>query len=376
MSDAVAVTTDMIDSWADDRTAAVALHLRQKLQPVEGPGGVIFPPTYAASAGADWPYSIDTLSDGTRVVQVDSVGSQANRMEPLFKKSGRGEKENPLAKLVPQIEIAIGNEKTVSILDAGHRLGDAIVRSSDLAEDAQAAFKLLLDTGDASRIAKLAPTSLVFGAWDSRDTQAKLPRVVQSVIRAWDVDPIHRSAQYVPAADYAALEVFTDAEKEKAEGDTKSPLAQRGFVHVPAVNAHGGVVARGPITRDVTINLVALRQIGGENGEALRRYILGLALVVAVEPQDGFLRQGCLLTLDPEDNSDWQVVDRRGKRTALVLDEDAVKRYAADAAAKFGVGQGRSVTFLKDRAKADVKGDDKKRGRKPKPDVEPASPAG
>src|SRR4029077_13620884 len=125
----------------------------------------------------------------------------------------------------------------VSILEAGHRLRGAIVRSSDLPDDAQKGFRQLLETGDAGAIAKLSPTSLVFGAWDSRDTQAKLPRVVQAVIRAWDVTKIHRSAQYVPPVDYAALEVFSDEDKKKAEGDAKSPMAQRGFVHVPSVNA-------------------------------------------------------------------------------------------------------------------------------------------
>jgi CRISPR-associated protein Csb1 len=263
----IALSHSVIDGWADDPRGPVALHLRQKLLPLEGADGVIFPPTYAEIG-----YSIDSLSDGTQVAQIDSVGAQANRMEPLFKKANPGQPDNPLAKLVPQIEIALGNERTVSILDAGHRLGDAIVRSSDLADDAQAAFKQFLDAGDAGGIAKLAPTSLVFGAWDSRDTQAKLPRVVQAVIRAWDVSPIHRSAQYVPPVDYAALEVFSDENKKKAEGDAKSPLAQRGFVHVPAVNAPGGIVVRGAIYRDVTINLVALRQIGGENGPALRQY--------------------------------------------------------------------------------------------------------
>ncbi|MEA2989729.1 MAG: CRISPR-associated protein Csb1, partial [Alphaproteobacteria bacterium] len=326
-------------------------------------GGVIFPPSYASADGKNpyAPYSIDELSDGTKVAQIDSVGAQANRMEPLFKKAKPGEPENPLAKLVPQIEIAIANERTVSILDAGHRLGDAIVRASDLAEDAQKAFKQLVDTGDASAVAKLAPTSLVFGAWDSRDTQAKLPRVVQSVIRAWDVDPIHRSAQYVPPVDYAALEVFSEDEKKRAEGDNKSPLAQRGFVHVPAVNAHGGVVVRGDIVRDVTVNLVALRQIGGDNGAALRQYVLGLALVAAVEPQDGFLRQGCLLTLDAEAPPAWMLVERTGRRTPTALQEKVVRDYAASAAKKFGVGPDRRVTFMKDRAKADLKADDKKK---------------
>ena len=40
---------------------------------------VFFPPTYA-----DVGYNIDSLSDGTKVATVDSVGSQANRIEPIF----------------------------------------------------------------------------------------------------------------------------------------------------------------------------------------------------------------------------------------------------------------------------------------------------
>lgn len=354
------VTHAMIDDWAEDPRGPVALHLRQKLLPVEGRDGVIFPPTYAMADGKS-PYSIDTLSDGTKVAQIDSVGSQANRMEPLFKKAKPGQPENPLAKLVPQVEIAIDNERTVSVLDAGHRLGDAIVRSSDLAEDARKAFKQFLDTGDANAIAKLAPTSLIFGAWDSRDTQAKLPRVVQAVIRAWDVDSIHRSAQYVPPVDYSTLDVFSEDEKKRAEGDNKSPLAQRGFVHVPAVNAHGGIVVHGNIYRDVTVNLVALRQIGGENGAALRQYVLGLALVAAVEPQDGFLRQGCLLTLDPEDLPIWMLVERTGRRAAARLVDDEARAYAGAAAMRFVVPPDRLARFIKERAKADLKADDKKK---------------
>jgi CRISPR-associated protein Csb1 len=59
---------------------------------------------------------------------------------------------------------------------------------------------------------------------------------------------------------------------------------------VPATGAHGGVVARGAIERTITVNLVALRKLHGENAQNLRRYILGLALVAATEPLDGFLR--------------------------------------------------------------------------------------
>lgn len=340
------------DRWLSPK-GPVALVWKQQLEPVEGEGGVFFPPTYA-----DVGYNIDKLGDGTQVATVDSVGSQANRIEPIFERSDGG--DNDLAKLVPQIEIEIGGGRRVSILRAGHRLGDAIVRSSELKDDARAAFAAFLDTGDASAIAKLAPTSLVFGVWDSRDTQAKLPRLVQSVIRAWDVDSLTRSAQYVPTIDYAALDVFSEEEKAKQEGDPKSPLAKRGFVAVPASGAHGGVVARGPIVRDVTINLVAVRRLRArEAAQDLRRYILGLSLVAATEPLDGFLRAGCLLVPKAGAKTLWVEVARTGERSELVLDADAVRSFAVDVAARFGVGADRVVKFDPKLAKDDLRAGDK-----------------
>jgi CRISPR-associated protein Csb1 len=362
------LTAETINSWAGDPNGPVALHLKQKLLPVEGEGAVIFPPTYAVGEGKS-PYNIDTLSDGTKVCTIDSVGSQANRMEPIFKEAGLGEPENPLAKLVPQIDIAYGNERKISILEAGHRLGDAIIRTSksntfDLPRAANEAFDKFL-RGNATAIAKLAPTSLVFGVWDSRETQAKLPRIVQSVIRAWDVIELKRSAQYNPALDYAELGVFSEEDKQGAEKTPeKSPLAQRGFVHVPAAGAHGGVVARGPIQRDVTVNFVALRRLKGENAAALRHYILGLALVAAIEPIDGFLRAGCLLTLDPASDAEWKLVHRDGKRDPVALDPGVIRNYAQSSADSFGKGPDRPVTFAAALAKEDVKkADKKKKGR-------------
>lgn len=361
MTEAITVTHELINDWADKMDGPVALHLKQKLVPVEeGQHAVIFPPTYA-----DIGYNIDTLADGTKVATIDSVGSQANRIEPIFK-------EAPYSSLVPQIEIQYGESKKITIFDVGHRLGDAIIRcvgkgeidkensDFDLRQAAQDAFNRLLDANDATPIARLAPTSLVFGVWDSRDTQAKLPRIVQSIIRAWDIQELHRSAQYIPALDYAALEVFGEEEKAKQEGDPKSPLAKRGFVHVPSGNALGGILARGPIERDVTVNLVALRRLDGENTQAMRCYILGLSLVAATAPLDLFLRQGCLLAPGTNTNTQWKLVNRDGSRNSIMFSESMVKDYAEQAARTFGVGPNREVFFDKARAKEDAKKADKK----------------
>ena len=359
------ITPEIINTWADDKNGPVALHLKQKLVPVEGEGGVIFPPTYA-----DIGYNIDKLSDGTKVAMIDSVGSQANRMEPIFK-------HEPYAELVPQIEIRYGkeNEKVITIFDAGHRLGDALIRcvkhkeeadkeeaNFDLPKAAHDAFEALKNRNDASQIAKIAPTSLVFGVWDSRGTQAKLPRIVQSVIRAWNVEELKRSAQYNPPIDYTALDVFTEKEKEKLE-DSKSPLAKRGFGHVPAVQTHGGIIAKGGIERQVTVNLVALRRLEGEDAkvtEALRHYVLGLSLVAATAPLDLFLRQGCLLVpkpdeTEPDETAKWFLVDRVGKRIKVDLNEQDAYSYAKTAATIFGIGTSHNLSFSKTLAQEDKK---------------------
>src|SRR2546421_691314 len=104
-----------------------ALVLRQYLVPVEGADGVLFPSTFAAGDGFPGGYNIDSAPDGTNVCLIDSVGSQANRIEPLFK-------DDKYKALVPQVTVKAG-EKTVSILEAGHRAGDAIVRCSALQQD-------------------------------------------------------------------------------------------------------------------------------------------------------------------------------------------------------------------------------------------------
>ncbi len=357
----MSLSKDTIQGWADDGSGPVALCLKQQLMPVEGIGSVIFPPTYV-----DIGYNIDELADGTRVATIDSVGSQANRLEPLFKQAATGRAANDLASLVPQTAIDVGaTQGPVSLLEAGHRLGDAIVRSSTLREEAKQAFEHFLKTGDATAIAKLSPTSLVFGVWDSRDTSAKIPRVLQSVIRAWDVSKLTRSAQYGPPVDYSTLGVLDEDTKQAADNNAKSPLAQRGFVPVPAPGAHGGIVARGPIVRDVTINLVSLRRLAGEGqSDALRRYILGLAIVGGTAPFDGNLRQGCLLVPDPDQASEWVAVGRDGKRTALKLTHELALDYAREAAKTFGVGESKTARFEKDRAMEDIAGADKKKAAK------------
>src|ERR1700758_3270407 len=106
------MTTDM-SLWLQE-SGPSALTLREHLIPVEGPDGVLFPATFAASEDKTFKggYNIDVFPDGTNICLVDSVGSQANRIEPIFMS---GEYKG----LVPRIVIDAGRK--INLLEAGHR---------------------------------------------------------------------------------------------------------------------------------------------------------------------------------------------------------------------------------------------------------------
>ena len=350
---------EKFDAWLKDSGPA-ALVCREHLMPVEGLDGVLFPATFAASEDKTFKggYNIDEFPDGTNVCLIDTVGSQANRIEPLFEKAG-------YAGLVPQIFIKAG-ERRVNLLEAGHRAGDAIVRCSALQQELQDAFKLLLK-GNAEPLAKIAPTSLVFGAWDSRDTQAKLPRLIGSTIRAFNVRKLTRSAQYVPATDYVEQGMLD----EPADTKTSDAYAGRGFKPIPASGSHGGVIPTGGIRRDVSLHLAALRLLTAGAGEqktlALRRYILGLAITAFTHSPSGYLRQGCNLVLDPTTPPEIKTVYGDGRREDLALNHSDALTFAKAAAKAFSIDPDRTidyhvlpdreVLFDKELAKKDVSDD-------------------
>lgn len=349
------------DDWFDDAGPA-AVVLIEELQPVAEGESVIFPPTYAPEQGSSnrkSEYVVDTLRDGRKLCQIDSVGSQANRMEPIFKKA-------PYDKLVPQVTVEVSTGQKVNLLDAGHRAADAIVRFSDLKDQIAGAFDAYLK-GDASKLAEVAPTSLVFGAWDSRDTQAKAPRIVSSIIRAYDVELVTRSAQYVPPVDYTT-EILGEA--ESLTDDQKSEF---GLTHVPAPRALGGVLVHGEIRREASLNLVALRTLGVPDGNGgldanktakLRRYILGLALVVLTKPMSHNLRQGCLLVGVEDKSADWKLVYPSGKRETFNLSHNDALAYAKRAAMDFCIKEVPPAKFDPKLAKAAA--DDKAEQKKAK----------
>lgn len=334
------INADTIKQWATDPKGPVALHLKQTLTSVEcidpkKDRCIIYPPTYA-----DIGYNIDELSDGSKVALVDSVGSQANRMEPFFICPDNDQDKW----LVPQINIKINDDTTLSLLELAHRGADAVVRSSGtLSAKVDEAFQELRKSGNASKLCTIAPTSLLFGVWDSRGSNEKLPRLVRSVIRAWDVEVLHSAAQFNSVwkglDDEQKEGLDREAKKQKVKlsvkgfadapgvfRDTKVPQLREGSFN-PEARVLGGVLVKGRIERDITINLVALHGLSAgsaEKTEQLRSYLLGLALLAATADIDLFLREGCNLRFVGEEK--WRAIQRRGEPTEIDLNsEDAIK---------------------------------------------------
>jgi CRISPR-associated protein Csb1 len=395
-------------NWLQETNLPVALVLTETLQPVEGLEAIIFPPTFARQGG-DHPYSIDVLrkdlepqaAQGNQEVNtclIDSVGSQANRMEACFKLP-------PLSALVPQITVQAGDQQ-VNLLDAGHRIADAAIRFSESESEAKVRFEIearnaiqeMKLKSNAAPLARLAPTSLVFGFWDSRDTGFKSGRLLASTIRATNVRAVSRSGQYKPSFDKRLLGLSAHENNALAEiglddvpvpsinSDDKPVIRVDGRV----VGAHGGVRVFGKITRRSQINLVGLRSLAainekGTNEQAvndprqpkqtktdpnlkLRRYILGLALVAARYQTDYALREGCNLR-----RSEWQaqLVYLDGDPQDFSEDWSIAKVFAyAEAAARdFGVNtQACTINFKVEKVKEVIKknqdeGDAKSRGK-------------
>ena len=289
----------------------VALTYRQALEPVEGRGAVVHPPTYpvpqSTKGGGERrsEYMINELEDGVRICELDTVQSQANRMEASYR--------GPLADLVPRHAVEAG-EHRMDLTELGHRLADASIRATELAGAIRAAFESFA-AGDPVALARLAPTSLVYGAWDSRDTWVKVRRAIRSRIEAQDVVECTGSAQYTGAFRREELGL-TAPEWQKG--------AKAGFAPSPANGRPGGIRVRGGIVQSALVVLGVLRGYRtGAAGELLPAYLLGLALGGLLAGGRRYdLRSGCELV--PEGSVIWRTVGVEGERCAVEVDAQAV----------------------------------------------------
>jgi CRISPR-associated protein Csb1 len=184
----------------DHVVESAAVRRRRRLQPAGGPGDKIFPPTYPGEGRNKIPrhvYEIRQLADGRHVavVLIDSVQSQANRMEEALVEAIAGGLSIPVVE-VDFAETGIDGLAPISSLVAPHRLFDAVLRDSALdgVPFMKSTLGIRLQTAtlaDATAILEASPTALVFGIWNSTGEGgglgAKFPRVLTSEIVGIDV---------------------------------------------------------------------------------------------------------------------------------------------------------------------------------------------
>jgi CRISPR-associated protein Csb1 len=236
----------------------VAARSRVALQPAGGEGTKVFPPTYAGAVYATEKRRLPGYGDPVDCVLLDSVQSQANRLEEALQQaidSGRlkekqkaGEKEE-VCLLLPVVEVDFtgfwdeGKTKKhptkpnadltgdlrllepvgkVTSLQAPHRIVDAILRDSVVVEDGIDNGKSFrskaekdessygkrlrrISAQNATALFELCPTALLLGMWDSTGPKgglgAKFERaMVSEVVGINAVAGVRSSSRIDPLA--------------------------------------------------------------------------------------------------------------------------------------------------------------------------------
>lgn len=174
-----------------------ALRRRQRLQPAGGPGDKLFPPTYPGDNGPIHVFERRQIDGVERVcVLIDSVQSQANRLEEALLAAAEADQIRLPRLTVDFPGAGLNSVGPISVLEAPHRIFDAILRDSTLDgqpfRDSDLGQALRQATpADATAILRAAPSALLFGAWNSTGEGgglgAKFARAIVSEVIGVDV---------------------------------------------------------------------------------------------------------------------------------------------------------------------------------------------
>src|SRR5258706_2419459 len=165
---------------------AAAFRCRRRLQPAGGDGDKVFPPTFAGAVYSVEQRRVPGREHPVTCVLLDSVQSQANRMElGLQEAIDAGTIQMPVVAVdfsehAPTGDVdadakagrLIDEVGKITSLQAPHRLADAILRDSELdgvpfrkSTKGKALNKVSMT--NATPLFELCPTALIFGMWDS-----------------------------------------------------------------------------------------------------------------------------------------------------------------------------------------------------------------
>ena len=318
-----------------------------ELEPVGGQFDRILPPTYAGGKYATEKRRWN--GEETETVLLDSVQSQANRLEMLLLQAVE---RRELA--LPLMRVRFGNGKSVTTLDAPHRVADAIFRDSELDGVAfrestigRAIFSARPD--NAVELLRYAPNAALFGMWDSTDLLkrpgGKFARALTSEIIGFGVLPGIRTASridplnirksqrrmYLTADGRWTFDPEKAAKKKDSRGKVEPTLigkegkpseANHGNVlpdlthtEKDEIKIHGGVTIRGAVQTTV-LSFAQLRQLRFPlNGKpdqrrdpAARAVLAALGIyAVALQWRDGYqLRSRCQLV--PKAPPSWEFI--------------------------------------------------------------------
>ena len=310
-------------------------------------------------------------------VLLDSVASQANRAEMALLE---GWESGGLVFPVPYVDFSGDGEVTdyekLTVLDAPHRLADAIFRDSLLDGTLFRLSSLGIAITDATprnatALFRYSPTALLFGMWDSTGPRggqgSKFQRAYVSEIVGFDakvgkkvgsrIDPlqIERVATQDRVFNSADLKEVWTHDPDEADKDNKGdPIhASRGSKSgeagqpskinhgniVPSIDAQAGGVTISKAQQTTVISFAALRRLrfkgfDREAETAARTAIaaLGVAAIAYQFENDFDLRSRCLLL--PTHPPRLELLGRDGSASEVVdVDRTAANAILSAAAA-------------------------------------------
>lgn len=338
---------------------AAAFRCRRRLQPGGGEGDKVFPPTFMGAVYAVEQRRVPGHEQPVTCVLLDSVQSQANRMEQALQEAvDAGEIALPIVEVDFSEAGLVEQVGKVTSLQVPHRLADAILRDSehggkpfrqsDIANSLNRATPL-----NATPLYTLCPTALIFGMWDSTGPKgglgSKFERAMVSEITGFEASlaEFHRNrgVRRDPLEASKGVPIVKNedgswrvAENPKMKGVVRPSEVNHGSVPFDGENAG---VTIGYAEQVTTLSLICLRRlrfpVNGlkSNGaaDAAGRVVLaalGLcAATLAFEAGMG-LRSRCLLW--PESPMQWELLATPGQPPeSFTLDRAAARKLLADA---------------------------------------------
>jgi len=340
-----------------------ALRYRCRLQPAGGPGDKVFPPTYEGGSYAMESRTIN--GEHVACVHLDSVQSQANRMELALLESAREDKfELPIIEVqFPTDDPLLKHVGSISHLEAPHRIADAILRDSEYegVRFRESSIGAVLDYAsihNATGLFNVAPTSLIFGMWDSTGPLgglgAKFPRVISSEIvgvgvhlgvkTASRIDPLGITLSagtiYVENAEtgeWSLEEKDPNGKKRTKVGKSGKPSEVNHGNVTPTISEVNGGVTFDYGLQNAVISLPALRRLRfpietNDSDRSVDRVAHTALAAMAIMAVNLSIAKGLDLRsrslLVPEAPATWEVVHASGETSPLTTSvDDSIDLY-------------------------------------------------